>query len=283
LFEPKRMPEGPEIRRAADALEAIIVDRPLSRVWFKFDALKKHADQLGKSRVRAFETRGKAMLTHFDNELTIYSHNQLYGLWHASADGSELAGKRDLRLAIQSKNAAVYLYSASDISVWKTSAVDQHPFLAKLGPDILSKSIGAIDIQSRMQLPAFVGKNFATLLLDQGFLAGMGNYLRTEVLYYAGIHPSARPKDLSPAQQAHLAQTLLDVVQRSYRSGGVTNEAAFSGKLDTRGLAFEGYRFAAFERDGKRCLHCDACIQRAELAGRRLYWCEGCQPNPLAQ
>jgi endonuclease VIII len=272
------VPEGPEIRRAADTLEAMIVNKPLTRVWFKFDALQKYAGKLSKSRVRAFETRGKAMLTHFDNDLTIYSHNQLYGLWHASADGSALGGKRDLRLAIQSKTAAVYLYSASDISVWKTNMLDQHPFLAKLGPDVLSPSIRAAHIQKRLQLPAFHHKNFATLLLDQGFLAGMGNYLRTEVLFYAGIHPQAKPKDLKPAQHARLASTLLDVVQRSYRSGGVTNEAAISGKMDITGLDFEGYRFAAFEREGKACLQCRTPIQRAELAGRRIYWCAHCQP-----
>jgi endonuclease VIII len=273
------MPEGPEIRRAADALEALVLKLPLRKVWFKFDALKRHARALSNSQVLSFETRGKAMLTHFSNGQTIYSHNQLYGLWHASPDGLELGGKRDLRLSIHTERAAVFLYSASDITVWPSARINEHPFLVKLGPDVLSQSLQAEHIVERLRSARFVGKNLASLLLDQGFLAGMGNYLRTEVLFYAGLHPSLRPKDLSPEIQHKLAQTLLNIVQRSYQSGGVTNEAAISGQLNMAELDFEGYRFAAFERAGKPCQFCHGTIQRCEMAGRRLYWCDICQGN----
>lgn len=75
------MPEGPEIRRAADNLEAAIKGKPLTDVWFAFAQLKPYESQLTGQIVTRIETRGKALLTHFSNGLTLYSHNQLYGVW----------------------------------------------------------------------------------------------------------------------------------------------------------------------------------------------------------
>ncbi|MED5235520.1 MAG: DNA-formamidopyrimidine glycosylase family protein, partial [Pseudomonadota bacterium] len=76
------MPEGPEIRRAADKVEAVIKDIPLEKVEFGLTKLKPYAKQLEGEEVLRMETRGKALITHFSNGLSMYSHNQLYGVWH---------------------------------------------------------------------------------------------------------------------------------------------------------------------------------------------------------
>lgn len=65
------MPEGPEIRRAADNLEAAIKGKPLTDVWFAFPQLKSYQSQLIGQHVTHVETRGKALLTHFSNDLTL--------------------------------------------------------------------------------------------------------------------------------------------------------------------------------------------------------------------
>ncbi len=75
------MPEGPEIRRAADKIEAVLKDKTVEKVEFGLQPLKKFAKSLKGTTVLSLETRGKALLTHFDSGLTIYSHNQLYGIW----------------------------------------------------------------------------------------------------------------------------------------------------------------------------------------------------------
>lgn len=274
------MPEGPEIRRAADLLQNAIAAKPLTKVWFKFAALKEYEAELARSVVIGFETHGKALLTHFSCGLSIYSHNQLYGVWKIAKRGKAPKSSRDLRLAIHTEKAAVFLYSASDISVWRTEAVHEHPFLRKLGPDALNPKLKTRALEQRLTDRPFAGKALAGLLLDQTFLAGMGNYLRTEVLYYAGLHPSSRPKDLSELERERLAEQLLRVTRRSYATGGVTNEAAIAGVLQGDGAPYEGYRFAAFERDGRACYQCGSTIERVALAGRRLYFCPGCQSKP---
>lgn len=83
------MPEGPEIRRAADSLEAAIKGEPLTEAWFAFPQLQHYQSQLVGQRVTRIETRGKALLTHFSGGLTLYSHNQLYGVWRVVDAGAQ--------------------------------------------------------------------------------------------------------------------------------------------------------------------------------------------------
>ncbi|NJO67188.1 MAG: endonuclease VIII, partial [Leptolyngbyaceae cyanobacterium RM1_405_57] len=73
------MPEGPEIKRAADQIAKAIGDRPVTEIFFAFDRLKPYEPKLVGRKVVSVTARGKAMLIGFDNGFSIYSHNQLYG------------------------------------------------------------------------------------------------------------------------------------------------------------------------------------------------------------
>ncbi len=122
------MPEGPEIRRAADNPEAAIKGKPLTDVWFAFPQLKTYQSQLIGQHVTHVETRGKALLTHFSNDLTLYSHNQLYGVWRVVDTGEEPQTTRVLRVKLQTADKTILLYSASDIEMLRPEQLTTHPF-----------------------------------------------------------------------------------------------------------------------------------------------------------
>ena len=90
------MPEGPEIRLAADRIAAVLIDQPIVEVSFGLRALRRFERRLKGQTVTAVDTRGKAMLTRFDNGLTLYSHNQLYGRWYTMRRPKLPATKRQL-------------------------------------------------------------------------------------------------------------------------------------------------------------------------------------------
>ena len=92
------MPEGPEIRRAADEVAAWLEGHLIERVVFPLPRLRHHGRKLSGRTVTAVETRGKAMLTHFDNGYSIYSHNQLYGVWQVVKGKKLPETNRSLRL-----------------------------------------------------------------------------------------------------------------------------------------------------------------------------------------
>ena len=65
------MPEGPEIRRAADTLEAAIKDEPLTDVWFAFPRLQPYQTELIGQRVTHIDTRGKADVYKRQDQRTV--------------------------------------------------------------------------------------------------------------------------------------------------------------------------------------------------------------------
>jgi endonuclease-8 len=84
-------------------------------------------------RVTHIETRGKALLTHFSGGLTLYSHNQLYGVWRV-VEAGEAVSNRVLRVRLQTAEKAILLYSASDIAILTPEQLATHPFLLRVGP-----------------------------------------------------------------------------------------------------------------------------------------------------
>ena len=152
------MPEGPEIRRAADSIEAVLKDKTVEKIAFGLQPLKKFAKSITGSNVLSLETRGKALLTHFDSGFTIYSHNQLYGVWRVVKRDKLPKTNRQLRLAIHTDQHSALLYSASDISVWETQNIEEHPFLRRIGPDILNPHLTWRVVAERLQSKAFSGR-----------------------------------------------------------------------------------------------------------------------------
>ena len=274
------MPEGPEIRLAADAIAQVLEQQVAERVSFSQAPMRHFGKRLSGAEVLEIETRGKAMLTHFAHGWTIYSHNQLYGVWTVAQRGQIAPTGRSLRLRITTATHEALLYSASDISVWPTAELGQHPFLARIGPDILNRDLRWQDIATRLQEPRFANRQLGALYLDQTFLAGLGNYLRSEILFQAGLHPNLRPAALSRGQIGELSRITLELCWRSYHTQGTTNPSSRVRSLRSLGLRDEQLRFAAFGRADLDCYRCGGRIERIEFGTRRLYLCHTCQVAP---
>lgn len=266
------MPEGPEIRRAADKLVEAVVGKPLTTVWFAFPQLKHYQDALTGCRIDAMETRGKALLTHFSNGLTMYSHNQLYGVWKVVAPGETPDTKRDLRVRLETDDRAILLFSASDITLGPREEIAQHPFLQRVGPDVLDMTLTEAQVKERLLSPAFRRRQFGGLLLDQRFLAGLGNYLRAEILWQAALAPEHKAADLDDDALERLASALLAVPRLSYATRGTMDEE--EGDSGHHGATFQ---FRVFHRAGEPCERCGQMVVRTMLSSRPFYWCPGCQ------
>lgn len=271
------MPEGPEIRRSADELRTVLSGNRIESVRFGLERLQRFASRLLGVRVDAVEAHGKAIVIRFDGGLNLYSHNQLYGRWFVVRRGMSPDTARTLRVALETRDASALLYSASDVDVLTDDALARHPYLERLGPDVLAADIGWSEVALRLEAPKFRRRSLASLYLDQSFLAGIGNYLRSEILFFSRIDPRRSPASLSPAQVRRLARESLRVSRRSYRTGGITNSPRVVKDLKRQGVAREEYRFAVFSREGRPCRLCGDAIRRIELASRRLYYCPSCQ------
>ena len=274
------MPEGPEIRRAADRIERAVGGRVATKIGFLFPHLKRFEARLQGQVVTAIQTRGKAILVQFAGGLSVYTHSQLYGRWYVVSKGKLPRTNRSLRFEIHNDQKSALLYSASDIEVLTPGEVERHRFLSKLGPDVLSKDVHENAILERITDRRFARRQLHALLLDQGFVAGLGNYLRSEILFLARLHPSRRAGELSANEASALAHCILSVSKQAYRTGGITNDLDRAKAAKADGMRRAQYRHHVFSRGGRRCWSCDVEIHREVLGGRNIFYCPSCQPGP---
>ena len=273
------VPEGPEIRRAADRIERSLAGSVIHDVRLTVPRLRRFRSRLVGTRVTGVDTHGKAMLTRFDNGLTLYSHNQLYGRWYITRRNTLPNTGRSLRVALHGLTHSAWLYSATEVEILTDEQLGEHPFLRKLGPDILDSTLKPTDICMRLESQRFHRRTLAALYLDQAFLAGVGNYLRSEILFAARLHPGVRAKDLDRRQRQRLARATLTVSRRAYELNGVTVTPKLMKSLKRAGQNYRQYRHWVFARHGEPCRRCTTAVERQLLAGRAVFFCPACQPQ----
>ena len=274
------MPEGPEIRRAADRLARVLDGQIVHRVDLLLPGLSRHESRLCGRKILQVQPRSKAMLIHFAGGTTVYSHNQLYGRWYVVRAGATPRTQRSLRLGLHTRTHSALLYSASEIDVLSAAQLRCHPYLAKLGPDLLNPQTTLARVRAQADEPRFQRRSLAALLLDQTFYAGLGNYLRSEILYVAALPYRATLGGIGAAARKRLADTAFDLTRQAYRSRGVTNDLERAARLKAEGLSRGQYRHHVFAREGVGCWTCGALVQRVDVSRRAIFFCPDCQAAP---
>ena len=274
------MPEGPEIYRVAQKLSKAISGKKIISIEFGLERLKGWEEVLINSQITSVKSQAKAMLISTDSGYTIYSHNQLYGRWDIRrSTTAEKKTNRSLRILIETESHTARLYSASDIEVLDAVDLASHPFLSKLGPDLLDKDVSDAQLVEHISSGRFDKRALKHLLLDQSFLSGIGNYLRSEILFEANLHPDTRLGKLSQAKKSELALISRKITERALAQNGITIDYEIAEKLKLEGLTKRQYRHWVFTRDGNPCRRCGSTIIHTRVGGRRLDFCPSCQPE----
>lgn len=112
------------------------------------------------------------------------------------------------------------------------------------------------------------------LLMDQAFIAGIGNLYAAEALFRARIHPERPAMSLSDKEKKLLFQKIKDTLRKAiqHRGSSVDQYVQLSGNPGD----FAKYH-KVYDRKGKPCLVCKTPIKRIALAGRGTYFCPKCQ------
>ena len=271
------MPEGPEIKRAADRIGKVLVGKEIIESNFYYERIKKREEMVKNKNIKEITTRGKAMLIRFNNNWSMYSHNQLYGKWTVNLNATKIKSTRALRVVFTTNKHTVRLWSATNIDLIPTSEENKHPFLKKIGPDVLNKSCSFELIEERLTSKSFKKKKASTLMLDQTVFAGLGNYLRSEILFDAKIHPDDRPVDLNKKKITQWAKSIKEISCLAYKTGGFTVSKALADQNKANGEPRRAYRHAVFMRYKYECLNCKSRIERKWYGKRKLDYCPSCQ------
>jgi len=148
---------------------------------------------------------------------------------------------------------------------WKT-----HPRLAKLGPEPLEMKPEAI----ARTFPANSLRPVKALLLDQEFVAGVGNIYADEALFRAGINPKRKVKTLKSDEKLRLLKAVKDVLRKGIKYQGTT----FSDYRKPDGGKGDNYeRLLAYGRGGFPCRACGTTLRKTVVAQRGTVFCPVCQ------
>lgn len=141
--------------------------------------------------------------------------------------------------------------------------------LSRLGPEPLD--IGLQEFRARLKLRKTAIK---ALLLNQTFLAGVGNIYADEALFAARLHPLAVAAKLSAAKAAALHGHLREILSAAIHKGG----SSISDYVDAQGQrGWFQLQHQAYGREGQPCPVCGAAIRKITVVQRGTHYCPRCQ------
>ncbi len=149
--------------------------------------------------------------------------------------------------------------------VWLTATPND--VLGKLGPEPLSRAFTSQWLHEALQ---HKHRQLKPLLLDQTFLAGLGNIYTDEALHFARLHPLAASDSVTADEAKALHEAIRKVLREGIRRNGASIDWVY------RGGEFQNY-FRVYDRTGKPCPVCGTGIQRILVGQRSTHFCPTCQ------
>ncbi len=268
------MPELPEVETIARAIEPEIIGSTIVSadvLWARTLAtpsVKKFKEQVLGQKVLGVSRRAKFLI------LLLEDYNLLIHL-RMSGDlmlrkGKIKPEKHDrLVLTLRSKNRQESQLAFNDTRkfgrVWLTDQPET--ILGKLGPEPLEKSFTPQWLFENLRKKK---RQLKPLLLDQTFLAGLGNIYTDECLHMAKLHPLGLSNAVSRKQAGALHEAIRSVLKEGIRRNGASIDWVY------RGGEYQNY-FRVYDREGKPCPVCGAEIQKLTVGQRGTHVCPTCQ------
>lgn len=293
------MPEGPEVRRFADALNTALSGKPIvsltartrgAKAW-----LSEHPGVLTDRLIEQVRSHGKHLLGWIEGGYYFHSHLMMWGRWAVEGEQPIEVDRRE-RARIVVPDRSAILYSAPIFELGLGNPFTRVENLRTLGPDILPYPedglFDALTFKERLQTAEKSDRTIGAALLDQQIVAGIGNYLRAEILFDCRLDPWRRVVELTTDDLERLCSSIPQLAQRAYRTGGVTVSSEVRARLQTDpSLVYQpgreyGTRHYVFRRTNLPCLRCGSTIRqlrqvtRADDEGEKtriIYFCPTCQ------
>ncbi len=257
------MPELPDVEALAGRIRRRLRHRRIRAVALLDPALatRPPLDTLAGRRIRDVSRRGKYLLFSLSDGRTLVVHLRMTGDLRIAGPGSpperhtrlvlHLERGRELRFVDPRRLGVVYLVQGLDFQ--------GIPGLRRMGPEPLSRDFTLRAFRQR--LARRTGR-IKALLLDQGFVAGIGNLYGDEILFQSRIRPSRRAPTLSPEEVRTLHRKIRDVLRKACEHGADLSRL--------RGWFLHG-------RARGRCVRCRGALLRVRIQGRYAHYCGRCQ------
>ncbi len=271
------MPELPEVETVARNLQKMVLGRTITQVRVLYGKAvegatpEEFARGVQGQKISGVGRRGKYLLIDLANGRRLAAHLRLSGRMIVSAPWEPI-----------DKYAQV-VFSLDDGQELRFGDVRKFGRIAFLGErecGALHRRLGVEPLSDdfTVEVMAEILRDRKTrikpLLLDQRFIAGLGNIYVDEALFLAGIHPAREARSISPEEAARLYGAIRRVLAASIANRGTTL-VDYRNADGSRGNNRE--TLLVFRRTGQPCPRCGTAIERLKLGGRGTHICPKCQ------
>lgn len=273
------MPELPEVETVKRSLESHLVGEKITGIEIYYGGIIKEPESalfrsliVGKE-IRSLTRRGKYLLCELSEGLTLVIHLRMTGRLYLTDPQQlvekhthiifRLSGGKELRFHDTRKFGLIYLVPTG---CWQPIGG-----LFSLGPEPLEEAFTLAYLQEKIRDRKTRLKNF---LLDQRFIAGIGNIYADEILFVAGLHPERPVETLTAKEVERLYHAIRSLLQAGIEHRGTSFRDYVDG-MGARG-GFQN-KLKVYGRGGEPCERCGTRLVRSVVAGRGTVFCPCCQ------
>ncbi len=266
------MPELPEVETIRKQLEDEVVNRKIKEVIVKDKRIIKgitpqnfKSNIEGKS-IKEILRRGKVLIIKLDKSLFIVIHLRISG-WIILSRNEEKFSRVIFKLSdgrLLNFCDARVLGEIKLVNDWYSLGI-----VKEMGPEPLQ-------LKREEFIKLFKGKKTKVkpLLMDQAFLAGIGNVYAQESLFCAGIHPERLASSLTDEELGRIYGCLISILKEAIKRKGSSVDTY--RQIDGKEGEYVPF-LKVYQREGQPCVRCKSSIKRKIIGGRGTYFCPYCQ------
>ncbi|MFP4370632.1 MAG: bifunctional DNA-formamidopyrimidine glycosylase/DNA-(apurinic or apyrimidinic site) lyase [Halanaerobium sp.] len=277
----KIMPELPEVETVVKGLRPLITDkivtaveiREKNMIAYPENDIESFRDSLIGSKIEAVNRRGKYIIIELSQDKNMVIHLRMTGKLLVK-EVKEFRDKhthvifslndgQEIRFNNIRKFGRVYLIDKNH--------PEQAGGLADLGPEPLSEELTLEDFKKLFENRRALMKS---LLLNQHFVAGIGNIYADEILFRSAVRPDRTADTLTEAEKEAIYHNMRDILEKGIIYGG-TSFSDYVNAFGEKGSFQEELR--VHQREGENCYDCGSIIEKIKISGRSTYFCPKCQ------
>jgi len=277
------MPELPEVETIRRDLEKEIVGKKLKEVSVSGERTVRRRPEEFKERlegrkVLGVDRRGKYLVVRLDGPDVLVIHLRMSGQLRKATAKDPVDKHTHAVLSFSPPGALQVRFvdprTFGELFVTAPEAMETEvPELAHLGFDPLETPMSwerfGLAVRGRKA-------KLKSLLMDQTFIAGIGNLYADEILFAAGLRYDRDSASIGPQEARRLWRAMTEVLTEAIKARGSSlADEQYVDLLGRIGKFQEQHQ--VYAREGKRCLRCRGTIARVKFAQRSTYFCPSCQ------
>ena len=273
------MPELPEVETIRRTLEPKLTGLTFTAVNILLPRMIKQPEPdtfaagIIDKKIEKIKRRGKYLLLLLSDNYILLVHLRMTGRLIYSDKAAPLAKHTHVIFTLNDGCELRFCDTRQFGGLWlvTTDSLSELPGFKKLGLEPLS------DMFTREYLKQELSRRrtrIKPLLLDQTFIAGMGNIYTDEALYRARINPERLASTLTDIEIAELHRAIQEVLREGIENRGTTLRDYMDG--EGRSGSYQDL-LRVYGREGKPCTRCNLPIVRKKVGGRSSYYCPVCQ------